>query len=66
MQNKPLLEYMRVFDIVVIIIGCVNITGETLSGLIERQVTLEQVNIFNCFQFCDGLKYFSLSVSTIF
>lgn len=42
-------------------LGCVNITGETLSGLIERQVTLEQVNIFNCFQFCDGLKYFSLS-----
>lgn len=42
-------------------LGCVRVTGETLSSLAERQATLEQVNVFNCFQFCDGLTYFSLS-----
>lgn len=51
--------------ITVLTIGCVRVTGETLLGLIERRATLEQVNVFNCFQFCDGLIYFSLSVSTI-
>lgn len=51
--------------ITVLTLGCVRVTGETLSSLTERQATLEQVNVFNCFQFCDGLTYFSLSVSTI-
>lgn len=51
--------------ITVLTIGCVRVTGETLLGLTERRATLEQVNVFNCFQFCNGLTYFSLSVSTI-
>lgn len=42
-------------------LGCVRVTGETLLGLTERRATLEQVNVFNCFQFCNGLTYFSLS-----
>ena len=44
-------------------LGCVRVTESTILGLTARQTTMEEVGVFNCFQFCKGLTYFALSVS---